>query len=237
MNERQFWIGVIVSLIVALPAVGSCIADFVDGPSAKEIASSMDTKEVAAQIDLEKLAEIVAAKTGSISSADLKVKNPTIPIPPRKPNISSLNDVPRVGLTKMNATCLMLAAQTYSVPPAVLVGIYKVENGELGKEYGPFKDGSYEIGLMRLNSKMIPVLAKKWDVAEETAHRWLRDDPCTNMGVAAWKLRNNINEDGNLAQAIANFRYDNDKEGHPYKAKVVQAMREAGLLRDANTNQ
>jgi len=33
-------------------------------------------------------------------------------------------------MSKVIAACLMLAAQTYSVPPAVLVGIYQVEGGK-----------------------------------------------------------------------------------------------------------
>jgi len=36
-------------------------------------------------------------------------------------------------MTKVIAACLMLAAQTYSVPPAVLVGIYQVEGGKPGQ--------------------------------------------------------------------------------------------------------
>jgi hypothetical protein len=40
-------------------------------------------------------------------------------------------------MDKILAACLMLAAQTYSVPPAVLVGIQQVEGGTAGQSVGP----------------------------------------------------------------------------------------------------
>ena len=56
------------------------------------------------------------------------------------------------------AACLMLASQTYSVPPAVLVGIYKVEGGKVGQEVRN-TNGSYDLGPMQINTLWIPELA------------------------------------------------------------------------------
>jgi hypothetical protein len=138
-------------------------------------------------------------------------------------------------MTKILAACLMLAAQTYAVPPAVLVGIHQVEGGKVGQAVGPNKNGSYDLGPMQINTVWIPLLADKWGVAESTAHRWVRDDPCTNMGVSAWILRTHMNETGSLAKAIAHYHSRTPKFGHPYKGRVVNAMRAKGLLRDSNT--
>lgn len=138
-------------------------------------------------------------------------------------------------MTKILAACLMLAAQTYAVPPAVLVGIHQVEGGDVGQAVGPNDNGSYDLGPMQINTVWIPLLASKWGVAETTAYRWVRDDPCTNMGVSAWILRTHMNETGSLAQAIANYHSRTPQYGYPYKSRVVAAMRAKGLLRDANT--
>ena len=129
----------------------------------------------------------------------------------------------------------MLAAQTYSVPPAVLVGIHQVEGGKVGQAVGPNDNGTYDLGPMQINTIWIPLLAEKWGVAEDTAYRWVRDDPCTNMGVSAWILRTHMNETGSLSQAIAHYHSRTPQYGHPYKGKVVSAMRAKGLLRDAGT--
>ena len=75
----------------------------------------------------------------------------------------------------------MLAAQTYSVPPAVLVGIHQVEGGTSGQAVGPNQNGSYDLGPMQINTLWVPKLAKYWRVNESTAHRWIRDDTCTSL--------------------------------------------------------
>ncbi len=138
-------------------------------------------------------------------------------------------------MTKILAACLMLAAQTYSVPPAVLVGIHQVEGGTVGRAVGPNVNGSYDLGPMQINTLWVPLLAEKWGVSESTAYRWVKDDPCTNMGVSAWILRTHMNETGSLAKAIAHYHSRTPQYGYKYKGKVVNAMRAKGLLRDSNT--
>lgn len=138
-------------------------------------------------------------------------------------------------MTKIIAACLMLAAQTYSVPPAVLVGIYQVEGGKPGQAVGPNGNGSYDLGPMQINTLWVPELADKWGVTNNTALKWVKDDPCTNMGVAAWILRNHMDETGNLSQAIAHYHSRTPRYGYAYKGRVVTAMRSKGLLRDDAT--
>lgn len=136
-------------------------------------------------------------------------------------------------IAKVLAACLMLASQTYSVPPAVMVGIMHVEGGRVGQQVAN-SNGTYDLGPMQINTLWMPELAKKWGVSETTAWRWVRDDPCTNMGVAAWILKNHINETGSLAKAIQYYHSRTPKYGSAYKGKVVTAMRTRGLLRSGN---
>jgi soluble lytic murein transglycosylase-like protein len=128
------------------------------------------------------------------------------------------------------AACLMLASQTYSVPPAVLVGIYKAEGGQIGQEVKN-ENGSYDLGPMQINTVWLPELASKWNVKPATARSWLRDDACTNVGVAAWILRSHINETGSLSQAIAHYHSRTPRHGDKYKARVVNILRESGLVK------
>ncbi|NCC22041.1 MAG: transglycosylase [Alphaproteobacteria bacterium] len=133
---------------------------------------------------------------------------------------------------KVLMACLMLAAQTYEVPPAVLIGIYQIEGGRIGQEVGPNDNGSYDLGPMQINTIWLPDLARRWGVSEATARRWVRDDPCTNTGVAAWILKRHINETGNLSKAIAHYHSRTPRYGTVYKKKVVKAMYDKGLIRD-----
>lgn len=135
-----------------------------------------------------------------------------------------------MATTKVIAACLMLAAQTYSVPPAVLVGIYKAEGGKVGQEV-PNKNGSYDLGPMQINTIWMPELAKKWGVNKATARKWVRDDACTNVGVSAWILRSHLDETKSLSQAIAHYHSRTPVHGTRYKKRVIDIMQDSGLVK------
>ena len=135
-----------------------------------------------------------------------------------------------MAASKILAACLMLASQTYSVPPAVLVGIYKVEGGKVGQEVKN-TNGSYDLGPMQINTIWMPELAEKWGVSEATARKWVRDDACTNVGVSAWILKGHLNETGSLSQAIAHYHSRTPHHGTRYKKKVIDVLHDNGLVR------
>ncbi|MFA7276865.1 MAG: lytic transglycosylase domain-containing protein [Pseudobdellovibrionaceae bacterium] len=134
-------------------------------------------------------------------------------------------------MSKVLAACLMLASQTYSVPPAVMLGILEVEGGNIGQQVKN-TNGSYDLGPMQINTIWVPELADFWGVSKTTAAKWIRDDACTNMGVAAWILRRHMDETGSLAKAIAHYHSKTPSKGIPYKSKVVNAMRRNGLINE-----
>ena len=131
---------------------------------------------------------------------------------------------------KILAACLMLASHTYTVPPAVLVGIYKVEGGKVGQEVLN-KNGSHDLGPMQINTIWIPELSEKWGVNEKTAHKWVRDDACTNISVAAWILQSHIKETGSLSKAIAYYHSRTPRYGRIYQEKVLAALENNGLIK------
>lgn len=136
-------------------------------------------------------------------------------------------------MSKIVAACLMLAAQTYSVPPAVMVGILQVEGGKIGQQVQN-TNGSFDLGPMQINTIWVPQLAEHWGVEKNVAAKWIRDDACTNMGVAAWILRRHLDETGSLSKAIAHYHSRTPSKGYSYKAKVVEAMRRKGLIKSAS---
>jgi hypothetical protein len=135
-----------------------------------------------------------------------------------------------MAASKILAACLMLASQTYSVPPAVLVGLYKAEGGAVGQEVRN-KNGSYDLGPMQINTVWMPDLATRWGVSESTARKWVRDDACTNVSVAAWILQNHIKETGSLSQAIAHYHSRTPLHGTRYKKRVISILKENGLVK------
>jgi len=135
-----------------------------------------------------------------------------------------------MAASKVLAACLLLASQTYSVPPAVLLGIYKAEGGQIGQEVKN-SNGTYDLGPMQINTIWLPDLARRWGVNEQTARKWVRDDACTNVGVAAWILKGHISETQSLSQAIAHYHSRTPRHGTRYKKRVLEILHENGLIK------
>lgn len=128
------------------------------------------------------------------------------------------------------AACLIMASQTYQVPPQVMVGILHVEGGRIGQEVGN-SNGTYDLGPMQVNTLWLNDLARYWNVDRQTARRWVRDDGCVNVHVAAWILRQKLDEaGGNLFYGIARYNSATPGIGTTYAYKVVRAMERQGLI-------
>ena len=133
------------------------------------------------------------------------------------------------------ASCLMLASHTYSVPPAVMVGIMQVEGGRVGQEVGPNFNGTYDLGPMQVNTSWLPQLARYWGIDKRTARMWVRDNPCVNFHVAAWILRQKINDaSGHLVGGIARYHSATPGVGSSYARRVIHAMNQRGLIDYSN---
>ncbi|MFA5040572.1 MAG: lytic transglycosylase domain-containing protein [Bdellovibrionales bacterium] len=129
------------------------------------------------------------------------------------------------------ATCILLAANTYNVPAAVMIGIMHVEGGRVGQEVGPNRNGTYDLGPMQVNTRWLPMLQKSWNVNAVTARSWVRDNGCVNVHVAAWILRQKMEDTGSLWGGIAAYHSSTPKHGIPYANKVIAVMDRKGLVK------
>ena len=129
------------------------------------------------------------------------------------------------------AVCLMMASQTYQVPPAVMVGIMHVEGGHVGQQVGPNVNGTYDLGPMQVNTRWLPELATAWNVNYKTALKLVRDDGCVNVRVAAWILRQKIESAGSLYGGIAYYHSATPGIGTRYASKVIDVMKRKGLIK------
>lgn len=128
------------------------------------------------------------------------------------------------------AFCIFAAAQTYSVPAPVILGILHVEGGRAGQAVGN-TNGTHDLGPMQINTIWMPELARHWNVSESRALQMVRDDACINIGVGAWILRKKMNDTGSLYQGIAWYHSATPKFGHKYREKVLRAMQNYRLVR------
>lgn len=133
------------------------------------------------------------------------------------------------GIGSVLAACMFLASETYNVPPAVLLGIFLVKGGRIGDVYKG-DNNNEEYGSMKIPSAYLPELALKWKVSEDTAKKMLTDDPCTNIGVAAWIIDNGKQTRGTLEKAIAQYEGGTNGENLAFKNQVLAEMKKYGLL-------
>lgn len=128
------------------------------------------------------------------------------------------------------ATCIFAAAQTYAVPPSVILGVLHVEGGKTGMA-SRNTNGTYDLGPMQINTIWVPQLARHWRVPEATALRMVRDNACVNIGVGAWILRSKMNQTGSLYRGIAYYHSATPEIGGRYRDKVMTAMQKYRLVR------
>jgi soluble lytic murein transglycosylase-like protein len=98
------------------------------------------------------------------------------------------------------ADCWQLAASRYHVDPLLLYAIAKVESGLNPSARNINSDGSQDIGLMQINSRHLPALAR-FGISEQH----LLTQPCTSVMVGAWILAGFIREQGYGWQAIGAY--------------------------------
>lgn len=127
------------------------------------------------------------------------------------------------------ATCLLMAANSYQVPAAVMIGIMHVEGGHVGQEVRDL-NGTFDMGPMQVNSRWLPDLSRAWHVNQRTARSWVRDNGCVNVHVAAWILKQKITETGSLFGGIAYYHSATPYLGYRYAQKVVAVMDRKGLI-------
>jgi len=117
---------------------------------------------------------------------------------------------------RSEAFCFEEAGEQYQVSPELLWAIAKVESHFNPAAIHYNKDGSYDFGVMQVNSSWAPRLGKK---------RWAAlGDPCYNVKVGAWVLADCLQRYGATAEGIGCYNaLDSGKRGI-YADKVLQTL-------------
>jgi soluble lytic murein transglycosylase-like protein len=114
------------------------------------------------------------------------------------------------------AFCFEEAGKQYGVSPAVLWAIADVESKFDPTAINPNEDGTYDFGLMQVNSWWSNILGP--DV-------WaLLSEPCYNVKVGAWLLSQCIQEHGHKWEAIGCYHSRRDKAKKRYAWMVYNSL-------------
>lgn len=115
------------------------------------------------------------------------------------------------------SVCIERASLFYGINPLVLWGIAKIESGFNPMALNKNNNGTYDIGLMQINSSWFPRLG-----VQDMSFLW---DPCYNIHVGAWILRNCINRHGNSWEAVGCYNTKSKYKKVKYAWRVYNAIK------------
>jgi soluble lytic murein transglycosylase-like protein len=95
--------------------------------------------------------------------------------------------------------CWAAAAYRYQLPTELLYAMGSVESSHAPTALAVANDGTYSVGLMQINSSWFTKLERH---GIEERQLW---DPCTNIQVGAWILRQEVDRYGYSWEAIGAY--------------------------------
>lgn len=125
--------------------------------------------------------------------------------------ISSAEDI------KNNLPCWDKAAAYHHVDPWLLYSIAYVESNYNAKAINYNKNGSYDYGLMQINSSWFPKLKSLGISVNSLSNK------CVSIYVGAWILSKNFKNYGNTWRAIGAYNSSNPYIGLRYAKSVYRA--------------
>jgi soluble lytic murein transglycosylase-like protein len=114
------------------------------------------------------------------------------------------------------SNCFVMAGLHYNIPPNLLYVIAKVESKLNPYAFNTNYNGSYDIGIMQINSSWLPKLARVG-----IQHKDLIDG-CKNIQVGAWILSQNIKQYGLTPEAIGRYNSANNYYKSQYIYKIFK---------------
>lgn len=112
--------------------------------------------------------------------------------------------------------CWEDVATWYGINVNLLYAIAKTESGLNPIARNKNKNGSYDIGLMQINSSWLPTL-RKYGIDEKRLQ-----DPCTNLQVGAWILSENMRRMGITWEAVGAYNAKDPGLRIQYARKVYK---------------
>lgn len=129
------------------------------------------------------------------------------------------------------ATCWEAAAERYGVNAYLLYAIARTESGLNPNAVNRNRNGSYDVGLMQINSSWFPTL-RKYGINETQLL-----DPCISIHVGAWILAQNMQRMGNSWEAVGAYNASSPELRLRYARKVYRNIPPAVLAQGSQAPQ
>jgi hypothetical protein len=129
------------------------------------------------------------------------------------------NETQYMPLQEKLQLCFEKASLAYNINPLLLWAIAKVESNFNPYALNKNKDGSYDIGIMQINTSHLKTL-KKYGLIDKR-YLW---DPCYNIHVGAWILSKCIQRHGYTWEAIGCYNAVTPWKRKKYSYKVYKVI-------------
>lgn len=126
------------------------------------------------------------------------------------------------------ADCFDEAANYQKVNTLILRAIAWQESQNCPDALHKNTNGSTDYGIMQINSIHLPMLSR-YGISSHTLM-----DPCKNIYIAAWHLRQMMNKYGNTWQAIGAYHSESPLLRDPYARQIVAILHKWNCLPTAH---
>jgi soluble lytic murein transglycosylase-like protein len=123
------------------------------------------------------------------------------------------------------ADCFDEAARYQNVNPLILRAIAWQESHNQPDAVHRNANGSVDYGVMQINSVHLPVLSQ-YGISTATLMQ-----PCKNVYIAAWHLRQKMNKYGNTWAAVGAYHSETPALRDRYAQQIADILRKWNLLR------
>jgi soluble lytic murein transglycosylase-like protein len=123
-----------------------------------------------------------------------------------------------------HADCFDEAAKYQKVNPLILRAIAWQESHNRPEALHKNANGSTDYGLMQINSVHLPILAQ-YGISTSTLM-----EPCKNVYIAAWHLRQQMNKYGNTWQAVGAYHSETPVLRDQYARQIATILQKWKLL-------
>ncbi|VVE64077.1 invasion protein IagB [Pandoraea captiosa] len=122
--------------------------------------------------------------------------------------------------SRASADCWDVAAERYQLDPLLLYAIAQVESNLDMNARNTNRNGTYDIGLMQINSIHLPKLAQ-YGVTE----RHLREDACASIVTGAWILAGFVRQYGYGWEAVGAYNAGTGEARAPLRRRYADKVR------------